>query len=50
MADGHVRHVDFRYATTNSAGTRNPEEPGADWNKPDLIWNPRDKALEGPGS
>lgn len=50
MADGHVQHVLFRYATTNDRGTRNPDEPDADWNKPDIIWNPRARALEGPGS
>jgi prepilin-type processing-associated H-X9-DG protein len=50
FADGHVHRVDFKYATTNSAGTRNPDEPEADWNKPDLVWNPRGPAVEGPGS
>ncbi len=49
MADGHIEHADFVYATTNSAGTRDPQEPDADWNKPDLIWNPRNRAVEGPG-
>lgn len=49
-ADGHVHHVDFKYATTNDAGTRNPDEPDADWNKPGLIWNPRNRAVEGPGN
>ena len=50
FADGHVHRVDFNYATTNSAGTRNPDEPDVDWNKPDLVWNPRGPAVEGPGS
>lgn len=50
FADGHVAHFDFKYATTNSAGTRNPDEPNADWNRPDLIWNPSGPAVEGPGN
>lgn len=50
MADGHVQHVDFEYATTNDAGTRIPDEPDADWNKPSLIWNPRARAVEDPGN
>lgn len=50
LADGHVQRVDFNYATTNRLGTRDPNEPNADWNHPDLIWNPRGPAVEGPGS
>jgi len=46
FADGHVNHFPFQYFTTNSLGTRNPEEPGADWNKKDIIWNPLGPALE----
>jgi hypothetical protein len=50
LADGHVLRVDFNYATTNRFGTRDPNEPNADWNHPDLIWNPRGPAVEGPVS
>jgi prepilin-type processing-associated H-X9-DG protein len=50
LADGHVKLVDFAKATTNRLGTRNPDEPGADWNQANLIWNPRGPAVEGPGN
>ena len=50
MSDGHVKYMKFIDVTTNGMGTRNPDEPGADWNKRGLIWNPRGPALEGPGS
>lgn len=46
FADGHVAHFKFESFTVNSLGTRNPEEPGADWNRPKIIWNPLGPALE----
>jgi len=47
FADGSARHVDNAMATTNRQGTRLPNEPGGDWNKPGiLIWDPLGPAYD----
>lgn len=37
FADGHVEWRDYQDVTTNSAGKR---DASADFNRPDLLWNP----------
>ena len=46
FSDGHGDRVDFELATTNRQGTRNPKEPGGDWNTDTLVWNPLAPALD----
>ncbi len=46
FADGHAAFVLNVDATTNKQGTRNPSEPGGDWNNKGLIWDPLGPALD----
>lgn len=46
FADGHVEHVLNDVATTNRQGTRDPSEPGGDWNTNYLIWDPVGPAID----
>jgi prepilin-type N-terminal cleavage/methylation domain-containing protein/prepilin-type processing-associated H-X9-DG protein len=40
FADGHVGWVLNEEATTNSAGSRDPNFPQGDWNTNKLVWDP----------
>jgi len=46
FADGHVEWVRNVDATTNKQGTRNPSEPGGDWNTNLIIWDPLGPAID----
>jgi prepilin-type N-terminal cleavage/methylation domain-containing protein len=46
FADAHTGFVLNEYATTNRQGSRNPNEPNGDWNKNDLVWDPKGPALD----
>jgi prepilin-type N-terminal cleavage/methylation domain-containing protein/prepilin-type processing-associated H-X9-DG protein len=45
FADGHAAHFTNNYVTTNSSGSRDQRTLNGDWNKPDIIWNPRGPAI-----
>lgn len=43
--DGSVKWFDLARVLTNDQGTILETATNADWNKPDIIWNPLDKAV-----
>ena len=46
FADGHVEWILNEDATINRQGTRNPSEPGGDWNTNLVIWDPLGPAID----
>jgi prepilin-type N-terminal cleavage/methylation domain-containing protein len=40
FCDGHTERIKYNWATTNKQGSRDPDYPNGEWNKPGMTWNP----------